>query len=80
MEGTADRIRDFVLETSDWPGGRAELTDDLPLLNNVLDSIGVIELVSFLESELGVEVDDDELDPANFSTIGAVVAFIDGKR
>jgi acyl carrier protein len=83
MEGhpsPAERIRAFVLENGEWYGSRAELTDDVPLLNNVLDSVGVAELVSLIESELGVEVENADLDSANFETIGAVVAFIEGKR
>jgi acyl carrier protein len=80
VKPAAERIRDFVLANGDWYGSRAELTDDVRLLNAVLDSIGVVQLVSLIESEFGVFVGNDDLDPANFATIGAVVSFIEGKR
>jgi len=79
-EAVAERIRDFVIETGDWPKPREALTLDVPLLNHVIDSIGVISLVSLIESEFGVTVDDNDLAPANFATIGSVVAFVERRR
>ena len=77
MSETAERIRDFLLERDGCLGSRAELTDDLPLLNDLLDSLAVLDLVLMIESEFLVEVADDDLEPANFATIANIVAFID---
>jgi acyl carrier protein len=79
-EDTAGRIRDFLVETGDWQGPREELTDDLPLLRDVLDSLAVMNVVLWIESDLGVAVDDDDLEPANFATIATIAAFIQQRR
>jgi acyl carrier protein len=78
---TADALREFI--GRDLASGRpaAELTDDFPLIRErVVDSLGVFQLVSFIEGELGVQVGDDEVVLENFETIAALAAFIDAKR
>jgi acyl carrier protein len=80
MNEVAERVRDFVLEHGEWYGSREELTGEVPLLNNALDSIGVADLVAMLESEFAIEVGDDDLDPANFATIDVVAAFVVRKQ
>ena len=77
----ADALRGFI--SRDLPGGRpvAELTDDLPLIReHVIDSLGIFQLVSFVEDEFGVEIPDDEVVLENFETIAALVRFIERKR
>ena len=56
------------------------LEDDDPLFPDVIDSLGVMEVVSFVEEEYGVEIDEDELLVDNFKTLSAISALIDRKR
>jgi len=44
-----------------------------------IDSLGLIRLVSFLESDLGVRVEDDELLADNFATLGAIGKLLESK-
>lgn len=75
------QIRDFIVDELQFQGKPEDLTDDYPLLENeVIDSMGIFQIVSFLESDLGVEVDDDELVPDNFSTIKSIVGLIEAKK
>jgi acyl carrier protein len=68
-----DRVRDFIVEDLRWRGDRSALTDDYPLLENgVIDSLGLFRIVEFLESQFGVEIDDNELVPTNFATLAAI--------
>jgi acyl carrier protein len=70
---TTDRVRDFIMDELRWRGNRADLTDDYPLLENgVIDSLGLLRIVEFLESQCGAEIDDRELVPANFATLAAI--------
>jgi acyl carrier protein len=80
VEVTGARIREFVLEEGAWHRGRHELTDEAPLLTGVLDSIAIVDLVALLESEFGIVVDNDDLDPENFASIHAIVGFVERKR
>jgi acyl carrier protein len=45
-----------------------------------VDSTGVLEVVSFLEAEFGIEVADEELLPENLDTIGRISAYVARKK
>lgn len=53
--------------------------DDDLLAQDVIDSLGIVELVAFLESRFGIKVGDDDLLPENFSSVNSVVAFVEKK-
>jgi acyl carrier protein len=46
----------------------------------IIDSTGVLELVTFVEAEYAIEVGDDDIVPANFDSIDALTAFVGKKR
>lgn len=46
----------------------------------IIDSTGVLELVTFVEAEYQIEVGDDDIVPANFDSIDALTAFVGRKR
>lgn len=78
---TRGQVREFVVQnflfgdTSRMPGDAESL-----LATGVLDSTGVLELVEFLEGDLGVRVEDHETVPANLDSIENVTQFVDRKR
>ena len=81
MSQAAERIRDFLIEETSWEGSRTELTDELPLIeNHVIDSMGLLRLVAWLESEYGVTIDDTEVVPSNFGSIEKIAKLLDTKR
>jgi acyl carrier protein len=68
-------IRSFLTER--FLFGRSEaLSDDAPLLGNVIDSQGVIELIMFVQERFSVVVDDEEVTTDNFSSLKSTVGFI----
>jgi acyl carrier protein len=76
-----DVLRDFIMKDLQWPGKREQLSADFPLIEReVLDSLGLFSLVSFVETHFGVEIFDEELVPENFGTIHAVAQLIERKR
>ena len=78
-EDVRARIRSYV--TSHFPLSRArDLSDDDSLLDTqVIDSLGILELVGYLEDAFAIQVTDDELTPENFESIGALARFV-GRR
>jgi acyl carrier protein len=77
---TEDRVRDLIADNLRWGGSRSQLAPDFLLIDNhVIDSLGMLTLVSALEDEFGIDVDDDDLVPDNFATIGQIAAFVDSK-
>jgi acyl carrier protein len=71
-------IRNFLTEK--FLFGRSEaLNDNAPLLGNVIDSQGVIELIVFVQDRFAITVDDEEVTTDNFASVKSTVAFIEGK-
>ena len=46
----------------------------------MIDSLSMLELISRLEKEFGIEVDDEDLVPTNFATIREIASFVESKR
>ncbi len=70
------RIHAFLLEK--FPLARKVGVDkDTALLERgILDSLGILDVVSFLETEFSMAINDDELVPENFQTPGALSGFV----
>lgn len=67
---TEEVIRQFIAQEVAKDGLGDVISDDFPLLERqVLDSLGMFQLVSFLEDEFDIEIDDEELVPSNFNTV-----------
>ena len=80
MDVTRDvvRIVDEVLSL----GGRGKsFTRTSNLLGSVpeFDSMAVVALISALEEQFGITVDDDEIDGQIFLTVGSLVDFVAAK-
>jgi acyl carrier protein len=75
VDSIHERIREFVVDAFPQARSRA-VQPHTPLLESgILDSLGVLSLVAFLQDQLGVRVDDEDLVPENFQTIERVAAF-----
>jgi acyl carrier protein len=75
-----DEIRQFITEkflfNSDDPPA-----DDVSLLDtNIVDSVGILEVVAFLESHFHLKVEDEELTAANLDSINKIASFIEKKQ
>lgn len=56
---------------------KATLGDDQSLLGSgVVDSTGILELISFLEDSCKVKFNDSELVADNFDTINRIASFV----
>ena len=81
MASIADDLRDFIL-TRYLPGeSPTNLRNDMPLrTSGILDSLGTLAIISFIEQQYGIEVEAHETGVENFDRIDDIVAFIDRKR
>lgn len=72
------RVLDEVLSLR---GRVLGFTRDTHLLGAIpeLDSMAVVTLITTLEEQLGIVVEDDEIDGDVFATVGALVDFVAGK-
>lgn len=49
------------------------------LESGVIDSTGVLELVTFLEETFGIKVEDDEIIPENLDSLDNIANYINSK-
>jgi acyl carrier protein len=71
---TEIKVRRFLEES--FPLVKKIGSDSLLLGTGLLDSLGILEVVSFLEREFHIIVSDEELVPENFQTIKSIAAFV----
>lgn len=53
---------------------------DSLLDNGIIDSLGTLEVVQFLEDEFGVEVTDDEMVADHFDSVHSIAQFVESKQ
>ncbi len=72
------RILDEVLSLD---GRSASFSRDTALLGAIpeLDSMAVVTLITTMEEQLGIVVDDDDMDGSTFATVGSLADFVSGK-
>jgi acyl carrier protein len=73
-------IRRFLAERA-WLTDDADVSEfDSLLEKGVIDSVAMVELVSFIEQTFQIHIRDEELMPENFDSLGAIGVFIVSKR
>jgi len=74
------KLREFIVKNLLFSASGYEFDDNVSFLDEgIIDSLGIIELVSFVESQYGVSVADRDLVPDNFDSIAKLTAYIGRK-
>ena len=80
MKQVKEKFRCFIVENFMFGSDNNSFHDDDSFLEKgIIDSTGVLELVSFVEDEFGIDVKDDELVPDNFDSINNLAEYINTK-
>ena len=74
----ADKITGFIKEEVVLDDD-ASLHNEAPLLEGILDSMALMQLVAFLEEEFDIEIDDTEVTAENFRTIADIERLVGGR-
>lgn len=77
---TNSEIKSFIIDEFVPGGNPDDLSDEMNLIESgVIDSLGVLNLISALENDWGVQVAPEDMDIENFSTVARIAAFIDAR-
>lgn len=71
------RIRQFVMQKFPLANRRKVTDQDNLLESGILDSLGVLELVTFMQQEFSVTANDEDLTPENFQNIECMARFVE---
>jgi len=80
MRGKVDVLRQFILENYLFTDDQSKLNNDDSFLDTgILDSMGILELIFYLEEEMSIKVESEEMIPTNLDSIDNLLVFIDKK-
>lgn len=73
-----DEVKTLVIDVLALGPSGASLTAASPLLGSLpeLDSMAVVSLITALEEQFGISVDDDEISADTFETLGSLANFV----
>jgi acyl carrier protein len=73
-------VREFVIKNFIFEDD-GSLTPETSFLDNgIIDSTGVLELITFVEETYGIKVEDNEIVPENLDSIRSVASFVERRR
>ncbi len=78
---TKNAIRDFITHEMLRHALETPLGDDDQLVESgIIDSLGVMTLLSFLEERYALQISGDDLIPDNFSSISSIASLVEMRR
>jgi acyl carrier protein len=79
VEVKPQKIRQFITDNFLF-GQQAQLSDsDSFLEKGIIDSTGMLELISFVEEQYGISISTEELIPENLDSIDRITRFLERK-
>ena len=80
MENIKVQLRQYIAENLLFSDNGADMNDEESFLDSgVVDSLGVLELATYVEDTFAIEVPDEEVIPDNFDSISKLTAYISRK-
>ena len=76
-----EQLKDYIARNLLFSDNGFKYDDDDSFLEEgIVDSIGVLELVAFVDESFGVEVEDHEVTPDNFDSVNKLTAYVQSKQ
>ena len=76
-----NKVKNYIKNNFLFGYSENEITDNLSFLElGVLDSTGIMELVTFIEREFKISVEDQEIIPENLDSISSIVNLVVRKQ
>jgi acyl carrier protein len=74
------QIRKFIAENLLYSTDGFAYADEASLLREgIIDSLGVVELVEYVQKQFGIKVDQQEVVPENFDSVTRLSAYVRNK-
>jgi acyl carrier protein len=74
-----EKIKNFIIEN--FLFGERELKDDEPLFESgIIDSLGLIKLIAFIEENFSVSIDMSEIMIENFNTVNDIMETLKSRK
>jgi acyl carrier protein len=75
------KIKDYIAKNLLFSEEGYTYADDVSFLQEgIIDSLGVMELVEFVQKEFGIKVEQTEVTPEHFDSVAKLAAFVKTKK
>jgi len=78
-EQIQEEVREFLINNFIFDSSVQLGTEDSLMENGVVDSTGILEVIMWVEQNFGVHVEDSEVLPENFDSIGNISRYAERK-
>ena len=80
MADINQQLRDYIVENFLFGDTETEFTDDDSFMEKgIIDSTGILEVITYIEENFNFKIEDEELIPENLDSISNITAFISRK-
>ena len=81
MSAMHQQLRDYIVEDFLFGDTDTRFSDDDSFMENgFIDSTGILEVITYIEENFNIKINDDELIPENLDSINNLVRFITTKQ
>ena len=78
---TEETMRNFILENYLFTDDQSALSNsDSFMEKGIIDSTGILEVIHFLEDEMDITVEDEDMIPENLDSVNNIIAFVNAKK
>ena len=74
QQNIANEIKKYLVQQ--FPATKNVGASDPLLDGGLIDSLGILDVVTFLENRFGVIFSDEDLSPENFATVRSIADFV----
>ena len=72
------KIKEFIMTEVNPDRNLEGLSDDEPLIESgIIDSLGILKIMAFLDEEFGIDLSNQQIIPDNFKNITSICSLVD---
>lgn len=81
MDDVSEQIKNFILTDIAADLNLTRLEEDEPLIESgIIDSLGILKILAFLEESLGLDLSSDQVKLENFKSIGTIREMVERQK
>jgi acyl carrier protein len=81
MSELKERIKEFIRTEVNPDLDLKALGDDEPLIESgIIDSLGILKIMAFLDEEFGIDLSAQEIKPENFKNVATIFSLVENSR
>ena len=75
------KLKEFIMTEVNPDLNLSQLDDDEPLIESgIIDSLGVLKILAFMDEAFGVDLSSDQIKLENFKNVSSICALVDRQK